>query len=362
MKNIFPTIIFSESFKDGCFKSFFKKHIAKSSNSNFLEYFKFVDIDKNQIISENSVINIDLPEKGTKNELYKTLSEQGIKFSNIFRELYGGTSGFFSLHQTQNATNNGFNLKATNICFVFDADSPLLNTTLFPFLLNTEFEVDQPAKCPNVHVFINYQSPKEDEKYNLKCLANFKEIEEFLEKSRDYNSHMLNFYLIDDENENGFSLGDENNKWLVLSKYIEILFTKQDKLMPSYDWKMNEDKLCCLTTFGISSIQFPIDEIRELLLKITAVNELNQINESNLQKHDRLRIHEDVLNFYKDNELKGISNLISNLDGKDIWSPFQYDFLTSLSNEKENCINNKLERIELPLIRSKKITNEVKKV
>ncbi len=355
MKNIYPSIIFSEKkdvtgFSDSC-----KLFLNSEDSKVFENYFQFVEIENNSIsVSGNNEIKIEISGTESKKDIYSSYQKNRANFVNLFNELISGPDGFFSLANKNNATNLNYNLIDPNIIFVFDASSSNLTPSLFTLLLN----FSELLLKPNLHVVIDYCSQNIDEDYRSKCVANFRELDKFISDNDQIGASQMSVWLLDDVNEKQQNVGGDNNKNLAISKFIKILYEDHNSIVRGhYRWSNEKGRKCFLSSIGLSSINIPLKNISTLLNNYAIHVELNEIKEKNEKtKHDRLRIKQDIESFYRDNDYRGISHRLYQYEGVDIFSPILLDFNKYSTSEKEICLEEILSIIDDPKVRSSALT------
>lgn len=355
MKNIYPSIIFSENKDVTGFIDYFKEFLNNENSEALKNYFQFVEIKNNSIsVCDNAELTIEALDKEQKKDIYAYYQKNRSKFVQLFNELISGQNGFFSLANKNNATNLNYDLVDPNIIFVFDASSSNLTSSLFTLLLN----FSELALKPNLHVVIDYCSQNIDENYRSKCVANFRELDKFISDNDQLGASQLSVWLIDDVNENQQNVGGRKNKYLAISKFIKILYEDHNSIVSGhYRWSTEKGRKCFLSTIGLSSIKVPINTISNFLNNYAIHVELNEIKQKNGKtKHDRLRIKQDIESFYRDNDYKGISHKLYQYEGKDIFSPVLLDFNKYSTSEKEICVEEELRIVDDPKVRSSALT------
>ena len=358
MKNIYPSIIFSEKKDVTGFSDSFKGFLNREDPEAFNNYFQFVEIENNSIsVSNNNEVAIEISGTESKKDIYSSYQKNKAQFVQLFNGLISGQDGFFSLGNRNNATNLNNNLVDPNIIFVFDASSSNLTPSLFTLLLN----FSELLLKPNLHVVIDYCSQSIDEDYRSKCVANFRELDKFISDNDQIGASQLSVWLIDDVNEKQQNIGGDDNKYLAISKFIKILYEDHNSIVSGhYRWSNEKGRKCFLSSIGLSSINIPLKMISALLNNYAIHVELNEIKEKNERtKHDRLRIKQDIDSFYRDNSYKGISHRLYQYEGVDIFSPILLDFNKYSTSEKEICVEEMLSIIDDPKVRSSALTIKI---
>ena len=224
MEKIYPCIILSEKDDDKSFSDYFDQNKSELFRNDSFNFYSSLYISENQINRHKDNANVfTIPEGLNKNDTRKYLFENRDAYLSIFKqELYGDTSieGVLNLGNTRRASENDFEIMDP-ICLVmvFKANSKILNPLLFTFLENRT----QIPKSMMLHLIIDFESQNIDKEYKANCIANFKEIDHYLNENEQINNDAIKIWCLDDINEERIAIGSSENKYGTITNFIELL-------------------------------------------------------------------------------------------------------------------------------------------
>lgn len=355
MEKIYPCIILSEKDGKNTFLDYFDQNKSELFRNDSFNFYSSLYISEGGINRHKDNSNVfTIPEGINKNETHKYLFENRDACLSIFtKELFGDEdiSGILNLGNTRKASENDFEIMDP-ICvvMVFKANSKILTPLLFTFLENRT----QIPKSMMLHLIIDFESQNIDKEYKANCIANFKEIDHYLNENEQINNDAIKIWCLDDINEERIAIGSSENKYGTITNFIELLSQEHHAINGSnYSWKTEYGKQCFLSSFGYSKLSYPVKEVEKYIGIYSVFKGLLDIKENELTRsHDRLRINSDIDLFYRDHEYKGISGKIVKLDGEEIFKKINLGFDTEIKNEEDSLLIKKLSPIENPKNRS----------
>lgn len=360
--DIFPSIIITQQNEDSMessFCSFFKKFSENNFSSSENTFISTIRCSNKGVNKANGEELIILGGSSDKKEIYKTFVENDYVLNEYLWSIILGEAGWFSLGSTMEANINGIFPKSPNICLVFDAASPVYSSLFKVLIRQNDFNPSTPNNCPYITLLLDYDSRNKSKEYKSSVLANLKELDHFIAGESDANPNNISIYIVDDETEQGRSIGSIENKYLAFSKLIETLFRSRN-LLRARNWGDNEGKKCCVSTFGLSSIYFPEYRILEYLKAYSEYKELDELIKKDFSiKHDRLRLNQEIENFFRKENYDGITEKLLVKEGEKIWKEFNVPTDGLFSVEKTECCEYETNIIDKQDTRSMIFTNKI---
>lgn len=337
---IFPTVVITQQDEgplQSSFFAYFRRFIKENFSEELNSFVSSLYCSNEGILKLDGESLFNWASSGDKKDIYKAIVENDSVLDEFLRSIISGEAGWFSLRSTSEANKMGVFPKSPNICLVFDASCPVY-TSLFKVLVRlNDFDPSTPNNCPYITLLLDYDSGNKSMEYRSSVLANLKELDHFIVGESDANPTNVSVYIIDDVTEQGRSIGPIENKFLVFSKLIESLFKNRD-LLVTKNWGYNEGRKCCVSTFGLSSIYFPEIKVREFLKAYSEFKELAElINNDFAIKQDRLKLNQEIENFFRKENYDGITERLLVKDGNNIWKEFSMATDGLFSIEKAEC-------------------------
>lgn len=341
-KEISPSLIISEINKNFDFYSFFRHLIEGDCDlSHLSDFILNLSLDNFEIKDEeaNSLFLIENQE--SKKEIFDSFVKKRSDYLDIFESF---VNRIFTVRTQNIAIDKGIVLSNPQFILVSSLDS-LSITSQFIMLVDSIKKMNQ---SPILHLILDFNSLSDELDYKLRCIANLKEFDHYIESNKS-KVGKVHIWVIDDINEKEYSIGDKSNKLLTISIFIYYLLNDYNRLKKSiFPWGNEQGKVCFLSTFGLSTVKYPIGELKQFLINYGRYQRLEGLWKSLNKKFLRLTLKEELESFYRINDFNSISDRIITENGINIYKPFNLNVEKYSSDEADQSISKRLRFIDSP--------------
>jgi len=299
----------------------------------------------------DSSVSLGLDGGEGKTATYRKVQQQRDQLLGFFIAVLDDIKGASNLNY---ATDQGLDPNTDpQLVFLATISEPLL----LPLFLTIARNIDQfnQVKTPIFHLLLTYDKPTTgpDDASECKFLktAFFKEIES-INKSDRFISANNYIWLADRVNEMGFNLENTTNLYRSIARFSDLIISDASKVNQlTINHVTEHGRDCIYSTFGISTLVFPVEKIREYMVLHAREKELGHITSTFEIKFMRTRLRDELKRFFREGNWDEIpAHLGKKENGEDIYTPFSFDYNRYIEGEKEFAFYGQISKIEEPKV------------
>ena len=322
-------------------------------HSNFIKHIK---ISETGVLSCNDdLVNLEFSLEETKENnftnFYNKRSQLFDFINQIITEIYN--------QRNQNiALDNNFSLDRSGpkIIFLSNLTSPLLLPVYFTVLRGRNSFYH---KFTSVSLLLTTQNNnhEQSEEGLLWKVSFFKEIEAFNHIRPSWDSD--NIWIADKINDESVSLDDASVLYKSIAHFLDILYFNNNSWLGSS--KITEQgKLCLYSSFGVSTLIFPVERVKDYMNLYLSYSELSTLIQSFDKKFGKAIINSSLKTFFRKERWTDIHGDINKDNNEaDIYKPFTFNSEKELLKEQEETARYNLQLINSPKLLSKETTTRL---
>ena len=319
-------------------------------HSTHIKHIKITDTGNFSCNSHSIDLGISL-ENGKEDNFtisYNNRSKIFDFFNTIISEVYNVNNENIALNN-----NFSFDQNGPKVIFLTNLTNPLLLPIYFTVLRNRD---SFNHTFTSVSLLLTTQnnintSSKEELMFKV---AFFKEIEAFNQERpiRDAD----NIWLADTINDKGISLDSTSVLYKSIAHFIDILYFNKNSWLESSNIE-EQGKSCLYSSFGVSTLIFPVDRVKEYMKLYISSVELSILISSFDTKFSKSIINSSLGSFFRNERWTDIHTDINKNDqDKEIYQSFNFSTDVELENEIKATSSYNLEVIDSPKLLAKETT------
>ena len=356
MSVLHPIILISfpgvgEDIIEGVIKKSF--YCSDGLHSDFIQHIKVAETGVLSCNDSSVELGFSLEETKENN-----FSSSYNKRSELFSFVNTIISEIYNTHNTNIALDNNFSFdeNGPKIIFLTNLTSPLLLPIYFTVLRGRSSFIH---RMTSVSLLLTTQNNnKEQSKEGLMWKVSFfKEIEAFNQTRPSWD--IDNIWIADTINNQGISLGSSESLYKSIAHFLDILYFNNNSWLGSSN-NTEQGKLCLYSSFGLSTLIFPVDKVKEYMNLYIRYSELDILIRSFDTKFAKAIINSSLGTFFRNERWTDIHGDINKDDNEvDIYKSFSFNSEKELQKEKEETSKYDLQLINSPELLSKETTTRL---